>query len=279
MEGVNVAYSPLNQNDFDAMSTPYSLQSFSKTPSIHNSQTHSPNSHSNLNNQFDKLDSSATQRSTLRKVEYSKVNFEIHDEVKAIEFDEFIRDLETFEREEQCGWLRSTLPSATQLVFNTRYKLWSQAKAGENLLTMPTEKFIKLTKYIQHCYFSDTGDSEFVEPGQRIISALESKLTVLKPKSGVRALEMLAIRFEKAGILYTDLSTIHSTDLESVREAFKGCVVPSTQESNQRKFVQTVLGAGPLANQSQKIEKGVTLSMWLDDMTLPTSIPHTTYRL
>jgi len=123
MEGVNVAYSPLNQNDFDAMATPYSLLSFSKTPSTHNSHTNSPNSHSNLNNQFEKLDSSVTQRSTLRKLEYSKVVFEIHDEVKAEEFDKFIRDLKTFEREEQCVWSRATLPSATKLVFNTRYRL------------------------------------------------------------------------------------------------------------------------------------------------------------
>jgi len=78
---------------------------------------------------------------------------------------------------------------------------------------------------------------------------------------------MLAIRLEKAGILYTDLSTIHSSDLESVREAFKACVKPATQEGNQRKFVSTILGAGPLANQQQGIEKGVTLSLWFDNMT------------
>ncbi len=102
-----------------------------------------------------------------------------------------------------------------------RYKLWSQAIVGEDWQYMPTEKFIKLTKHIQHCYFSETGDSEFVEPGLRIISALESKVTILEPKRGVIALEMLAIRFDKAGILLTDLSTIHSTDLDAVREAFK----------------------------------------------------------
>ena len=76
-----------------------------------------------------------------------------------------------------------------------RYKLWSQSKVGEDWQYMPTEEFIKLTKHIQHCYFSETGDSEFVEPGMRIITALESKPTILEPKRGVMALEMLAIRF------------------------------------------------------------------------------------
>jgi hypothetical protein len=107
----------------------------------------------------------------LRKVEYSKILFDINETVKQEDFDKFIRELETFEREEQTGWLRSTLPSSTRLVFNMRYKLWSQAIAGEDWQTMPTEKFVKLTKHIQHCYFSETGDSEFVEPGLRIITA------------------------------------------------------------------------------------------------------------
>jgi len=58
----------------------------------------------------------STQRSTSRKVQYPEVEFDIHEEVKPEEFDKFIKDLESFEREENCMWIRSTLPSATQLV-------------------------------------------------------------------------------------------------------------------------------------------------------------------